>query len=328
MKSQFIGDEQKPECGSCMSRNVSCFYPGPTFIFESQSSGRKPNSGPEIEATPVTSVSPDGNLHFQSSPIARVERCRPLVDFTTQQPCLRGREHSPSSSFYARPIQQLPQAPAFEDQVGYTPLSTETQAGRGPDTPASSGSARNNGGAEAGLLMSFVSDIVPWIVSTCPGSRFANSLVGLAECQPAVRSAMIAVVEARNKATYAMNSRGSLEDRGGHPLDTVEGELAHVDDALATNVARSLLFIARLFGSRPTSWSKVGGSYLPSKGGLEEPLRYLLQMQGKFGKCAEVAPWTLFLQLCDHQVTWAIACRARILHTGQRATVHDTRIVP
>lgn len=240
--------------------------------------------------TSVDSVSPDGNPHFQGSPIARFDRFGPLVDFTVQQPDLRGREHSPLLPLYDTPIQQLSQAPTLGDRVGCTPPSTETQAGRGPDTPASSSSARSNSGAEAGLLSSFVHDIVPWIVSTCPGSKFANSVIGLAECQPAVCGAMIALVRARNKAIYAANGGKDLEEHGGHHLDTVEGELGHVDDILATNVARSLLSVARLFGSRPTYWSKLGGSYLPSKGGLEEPLRYLLQMQGKIGKCKEVAP--------------------------------------
>lgn len=240
--------------------------------------------------TSVDSVSPDGNPHFQGPPIARFDRSGPLVDFTVQQPELRGREHSPSLSFYATPIQQVSQTPTFEGRVGCTPPSTETQAGRRTDAPASSSSAHSNSGAEAGLLSTFVNDIVPWIVSTCPGSRFANSVIGLAECQPAVRSAMIALVRARNKAIYVENGRKDLEEHGGHHLDTVEGELGYVDDILATNVARSLLSVARLFGSRPTYWSKVGGSYLPSKGGLEEPLRYLLQMQGKIGKCKDVAP--------------------------------------
>ncbi|KAH8896274.1 hypothetical protein GQ53DRAFT_838490 [Thozetella sp. PMI_491] len=273
-------DEQKPECGSCTSRAVSCVYPRPTFIFESQR-GKGSTSGPETDVTSVASVSPDGNPPFQASPIARFGRFGSPVEFTAQQPDLSRQEHSPSLSFYAAPIRQYPQAPAFEDRVGCTPPSTETQAGRQPDTPASSSSARSNSGAEAGLLTSFVNDIVPWIVSTCPGSRFANSVIALAERQPAVRSAMIALVRARNKAMYAANVRKDLTEHGGHHPDTFEGELGHVDDTLATNVARSLLSVARLFGSRPTYWSKVRGGYLSSKWGLEEPLRYLLQIQGK-----------------------------------------------
>lgn len=272
-----------------MSRNVGCIYPGPTFIFENQRA-KTPTSGLETGETSVNSVSPDGNLQFQASSIARVERRGPSVDFTARQSDYRARGHSPSVSSYSRSIQSFSRVPPFEDSIRHTPPLTERQAGRVPDTPASSSSARNNGAAEAGLLMSFVSDIVPWIVSTCPGSRFANSLIGLAECQPAVRSAMIALVEARNKAIYPANGRQYLEDQGGHRLDAVEGELGHVDDALAVNVAGSLISIARLFGSRPAYWSKVGGSYLPPKGGFEEPLRYLLQMQGKFGKCMDVAP--------------------------------------
>ncbi len=85
---QSAGDEQKPECGSCTSRNVSCVYPRPTFIFESQR-GKSSTSGPEIDATSVDSVSPHGNPDLQASPIAHFGRFGPSVDVNTQHPDLR-----------------------------------------------------------------------------------------------------------------------------------------------------------------------------------------------------------------------------------------------
>ncbi|VUC29059.1 unnamed protein product [Clonostachys rosea] len=279
-------DEQKPECGSCTARNVGCVYPQPTFVFEGQRGKGSVSgsvSGLENDSSRVDSASPDASLDIQAPILGRFGQ---LVDLAVQQPDIRGREPSPSLPFYATPIQQV----TFEDRVDSTPSSIETQARHKPDVPAGSSLAGGSlaggspaGGtcaAEAGLLMSFVADIVPWIVSTCPGSRFANSVIGLASRQPAVRSAMIALVRIRKQALDSANGRKECEQHKSS-LDILERELSHVDDTVAVNVARTLLFVTRLFGSSPTYWSKVAGNYLHSKEGLEEPLRYLLQMQGK-----------------------------------------------
>jgi hypothetical protein len=203
-----------------------------------------------------------------------------LVDLAVQQPDVRGREPSPSLPFYATPTQQL----HFEDRVDGTPSSTEIPTRQKPDTPASSCPTVSTGAAEAGLLTRFVADIVPWIVSTCPGSRFANSVIGLASHQPIVRNAMVALVRTREEALNSTNGKKDFGEHGSRSVDAVERELGRVEDTLAVHVARTLLSVTRLFGSRPTYWSKVGGSYLHSKEGLEEPLRYLLQMQGKIGE--------------------------------------------
>jgi hypothetical protein len=236
----------------------------------------------------ANSLTPDTNPRFQTSPTASVNPNGLLEDFTVQHPGLRAGEHLLSFSSCTTPIQQSTQAPALEDRVGCPSLATQTRVRRCPGIPASINSTQEKGDLEAALLTSFVTDVVPWIVSTCPGSRFANSVISLAERQPTVRGAMTALVKARNKAIYAGNDREGRGHHGDRYLDTIEGELGHVDDTPATNVTRSLLSVARLFGSRPAHWRKVKGTYLPSKGGFEEPLRYLLQMQGKIGKFTEV----------------------------------------
>ncbi|CAI6091575.1 unnamed protein product [Clonostachys chloroleuca] len=270
-------DEQKPECGSCTARNVACVYPQPTFVFESQrgkGSVSGSTSGLENDAARVDSASPDANLDIPAPMLGRFGQ---LVDLAVQQPDVRGREPSPSLPFYAAPIQRL----HLEDRVDGTRSLTERPARQNQDKPASSCPAVSTGTSEAGLLTSFVADIVPWIVSTCPGSRFANSVIGLASHQPVVRNAMVALVRTREEALNSTDGKKDFGERGSRSVDAVERELGRVEDTLAVHVARSLLSVTRLFGSRPTYWSKVGGSYLHSKEGLEEPLRYLLQMQGK-----------------------------------------------
>lgn len=313
---QSAGDEQKPECGSCTSRNVGCVYPRPTFVFEGQ--GGKSRTF-ESDVASVASDSPDGYPRIRGSPGARSGRVEHLVDFTVQQPGLGAPEQSPLLSSYAPASHSSP--------ISYAAPSTEAPVGGRLDTQTINSSARSSSRAEAGLLSSFIQDIVPWIVSTCPGSTFANSVIGLAECQPAVRSAMIALVRARNKVICDADGTKVLEEHEGDYLGTVERELGHVDDILAVNVAKSLLSVARLFGSRPTYWGKLGGNYLPAEEGSAEPLRYLLQMQGKIGKSIGVALWALF-DWCGHRVTSKIPCRARILHTDGRTTVNVTRILP
>lgn len=239
------GGEEKPACHNCTSKDVSCNYPKHSFVFDTHSA--LSGAGVCNSRLPVTSA------------------------VATTIP----REGGDSS---------ISVAPDYQIQQS----SENAIEGAAQCENQMNSRTRSNIEAESYHLTSFVHDIVPWIVSTCPGSKFANSVVRLAERQRVVRNAMIALVWARCKAipaAYGSTNQSRPDDHSYQvELNAIENQLIMVDDPLAARVARSLVAIGRLFGSRPAEWATARGEYPQSQFAFDEPLRYLLQMQAKTGK--------------------------------------------
>ncbi|KAJ9415241.1 hypothetical protein QL093DRAFT_2453587 [Fusarium oxysporum] len=235
-------DEQRPQCGSCIGRNVTCEFKEWTFVPGVRSSLRKDGSVQGDNGDDADSSLPiqDSLLSFvESSPApaepvfespvastARIERLESIHNTTTDVP-----QPIPSNNnHHQHDGNQIPTPSRWNETVLSEQNSSERQT----------------------AMLRFRYQIVPWLDSNAPRSTFGPKIMTLATEKSTIMDIIIWVAMRRSRKT----SNSASHESDSHLVQQFQHRLS-LEDAFIADVGRSLLALGNFFYTGPSEWANL-----------------------------------------------------------------------
>ncbi|KAF5645993.1 hypothetical protein F52700_1942 [Fusarium sp. NRRL 52700] len=237
-----VSDEQRPQCGSCIGRNVTCEFKEWTFVPGVRSSLRKDGGVQQDNGDDADSSLPiQGNLlsFAESSPAApepvfespiastaRVERLEYIHNTTTDVP-----QPIPSTNnHHQHDGNQIPTPSRWNETVLSEQNSSERQT----------------------AMLRFRYQIVPWLDSNAPRSTFGPKIMKLAAEKSTIMDIIIWVAMRRRWRSSSSTSHES----DTHVIQQFQHRLS-LEDAFIANIGRSLLSLGNFFYTGPSEWANL-----------------------------------------------------------------------
>ncbi|KAL5593420.1 hypothetical protein FOBRF1_012522 [Fusarium oxysporum] len=235
-------DEQRPQCGSCIGRNVTCEFKEWTFVPGVRSSLRKDGSVQGDNGDDADSSLPiqDSLLSFvESSPApaepvfespiastARIERFESIHNTTTDvpQPIPSNNNHRQHDG------NQIPTPSRWNETVLSEQNSSERQT----------------------AMLRFRYQIVPWLDSNAPRSTFGPKIMTLATEKSTIMDIIIWVAMRRSRKS----SNSASHESDSHLVQQFQDRLS-LEDAFIADVGRSLLALGNFFYTGPSDWANL-----------------------------------------------------------------------
>jgi hypothetical protein len=287
-----LGDEGKPDCQNCTSRNVSCKYADWTFV--SEGPFRFVESDEPEEATADVAQTTSDSPRF--TPI------RMLSASSSSYQAQAGdmlSSHLPSPPIAPSPslTSGIPAgAPPSLDENVHVAAWASVQASDDfvyeATTPSRwiNGNLSQQGSMSArSALLRFRYQVVPWIDSNTCKSTFGPTMMTLARSNRVISNCIIYCMRLRDESggcvaaeTYDASTRARLFD-----------EIAQ-ECVLTADIGRAILAMSDVFCTCPSEWFKISAPPvrcysvdLPQSrafGFVTEPLKTLMRLQLKIGK--------------------------------------------
>jgi hypothetical protein len=291
MLKSILGDEGKPACQNCSSRNVSCKYADWTFVsegpFGSVAGGEEQED--RTDAVQITSEpSPFTPLRLGSASSSYQAQVGDLLSSHIPSP-----PTAPSPSFTIGIPAGAP--PSLDENVHITSW-TSVQASDDfiyeATTPSRwiNGNLSQQGSMSArSALLRFRYQVVPWIDSNTCKSTFGPTMMTLARSNKTISDCIIYCMRLRDESggtfsaeIYDSSTRARLFD------ETAQ------ESALTADIGRAILLISDVFCTPPSEWVRITAPPVRSYGGdlpqnrafgfVTEPLKTLMRLQLKIGK--------------------------------------------
>ena len=285
------GDEGRPACQNCTSRNAECRYADWTFISEGpfgSVTSDEPQEDAIDEVRYATESLPFTPLPTGSGTSSYQARPGDLLPHHLPSPPI-----APSPSLVAETAAGVP--PSVDENVN---IASWTSVHTGEDfiyeatTPSRwiNGNLSQQGSMSArSALLRFRYQVVPWIDSNNCKSTFGPTMMTLARSNKAISDCIIYCMRLRDESsgtasaeTYDSGTRTRLFD-----------EIAQ-EGALTADIGRAILAMSDVFCTPPSEWAKVSAPPIRCYGGeapqsrafgfVTEPLKTLMRLQLKIGK--------------------------------------------
>jgi hypothetical protein len=289
-----LGDEGKPACLNCTSRNAECRYADWTFVsegpFGSATSDDAQEDSPDavqhtaeaLAFTPLPTGSAISSYRVQNGDLIPNQLPSPPI---VPSPCLVAETTAG--------------APQSLDENVHIPSWTSVHAGDDfiyeATTPSRwiNGNLSQQGSMSArSALLRFRYQVVPWIDSNNCKSTFGPTMMTLARGNKVISDCIIYCMRLRDESggtataeTYDSSTRARLLD-----------ELAQ-EGALTADIGRAILALSDIFCTPPSEWAKVSAPPVRCYGGeapqsrafgfVTEPLKTLMRLQLKIGEYLE-----------------------------------------
>ncbi|KAH7183541.1 uncharacterized protein B0J16DRAFT_416590 [Fusarium flagelliforme] len=234
-------DEQRPQCGSCQGRNVTCEFKEWTFVPGVRSSLRRDERVSEDTADEDDSLMPmnDSLLSFiDDSPstlepstlepvlddplptIVRSERVEPTQNATTNT----SQPTAPTSTQPNNEGNQIPTPARWNETVLSEQNSSERQT----------------------AMLRFRYQIAPWLDSNAPRSTFGPKIMTLAAEKSAIMDVIVWVAMRRSRSSTTSEGDFHLVQHLQHRLS--------LENGFTADVGRSLLALGNFFYTSPSEW--------------------------------------------------------------------------
>lgn len=287
----ILGDEGKPACQNCSSRNVNCRYADWTFVsegpFGSVAADEPQGDAVDVVKT-ITEPSSLTPLRIGSTPTSYQLQAGDLLPSHLPSPPI-----APSPGFTVELSAGARQS--LDENV---PIASWSSVHAGEDflyeatTPSRwiNGNLSQQGSMSArSALLRFRYQVVPWIDSNTCKSTFGPTMMTLARGNRVISDCIIYCMRLRDESggtagaeIYDSSTRGRLFD-----------EIAQ-EGALTSDIGRAILAMSDVFCTPPSEWIKISappvrcyGRDVPQSrafGFVAEPLKTLMRLQLKIGK--------------------------------------------
>jgi len=286
------GDEGKPDCQNCTSRNVSCKYADWTFVSEGPFRFVE-NDEPEeatVDMVQTTSDAPKSTpLRMLSASSSSYQaQAGDLLSNNLPSPSI-----APSPSLDAGIPAGAP--PSLDENLhiaAWASVQASDDFVYEATTPSRwiNGNLSQQGSMSArSALLRFRYQVVPWIDSNTCKSTFGPTMMTLARSNGVISNCIIYCMRLRDESggcataeTYDSSTRARL-------LDEIAQECV-----LAADIGRAILATSDVFCTCPSEWFKISAppvrcysGELPQSrafGFVTEPLKTLMRLQLKIGK--------------------------------------------
>lgn len=296
MLKSILGDEGKPACQNCSSRNVSCRYAEWTFVSEGpfiSLTGGEPHESAADAVQTTAAPSPSTPLragsassyqlqpgyilpsHLPSPPIA------PSPGFTVALSIGAGQSLQDNVQEETVQIAPWPSSRAGDEFV--YEATTPSRWINGNLSQQGSLSARS-------ALLRFRYQVVPWIDSNHCKSTFGPTMMTLARGNGPISDCITYCMRLRDEGITTAGADGYDSTMRRRLLDDLARE-----SALTADIGRALVVMSDVFSTPPSQWAVIsasssvhsyGGEVSQSRafGFVTEPLKTLLRLQLKIGK--------------------------------------------
>ena len=284
-----LGDEGKPACLNCTSRNAECRYADWTFISEGPFGSVTSDDGQE-DSVDVVQYTSEPFTPLPTGSTASLYQARPGDLIPNQLP---SPPIAPSPSLAAETTAGAP--PSLDENVlipSWTSVHTGDDFLYEATTPSRwiNGNLSQQGSMSArSALLRFRYQVVPWIDSNNCKSTFGPTMMTLARGNKVISDCIIYCMRLRDESggtasaeTYNSSTRARLFD-----------EIAQ-EGALTADIGRAILGMGDVFCTPPSEWFKISAPPVRCYGGeapqsrafgfVTEPLKTLMRLQLKIGK--------------------------------------------
>ncbi|KAI0378573.1 hypothetical protein F5Y04DRAFT_147383 [Hypomontagnella monticulosa] len=262
-------DERKPRCQNCETKDLSCAYPGFTILCASFSNQTSADSTSNSKTTNYKSITFADDADRASTPDSNPPSKRIVQNQITSRQSSQSDKGATAicSPVPLRPVEPILTRNSFQSTWDSFFCSDDALSPR----------------SDAGLLLHFRYNLVPWIDAGNLDSRFSARIMQLADRKAPLSEAII-MLALRQLGPDNSTSETSIAERCLLLRQKVKVELAH-EDSPTTAIGEMLLVLEEFFGLCPVEWSQLRFprlSQTPPELSVElhtEPLRTLSRLQ-------------------------------------------------
>ncbi|XEV07350.1 hypothetical protein FSHL1_012637 [Fusarium sambucinum] len=305
-------DEQRPQCGSCQGRNVTCEFKEWTFVPGVRSSLRRDNCARD-DTRGDTPEESDSLLPMQDSFVSFIDDSPSTLD-----PVLASPLPSTVRSDRIDPAQNTTNT---SQQPTTAPTHHPSNEGNQIPTPARWNEtvlSEQNSSERQTAMLRFRYQIAPWLDSNAPRSSFGPKIMTLAAEKSVIMDVIVWVAMRRSRAATAPEGDFHLVQHLQHRLS--------LESAFTADVGRSLLALGNFFYTSPSEWANLhsdcsfGEDRYQFFGNQEEPLKTLDRFHFK----AELAASIVASRSPSFQPSVSLMDEALLSPNMSPCTIYDT----
>jgi hypothetical protein len=276
-----LGDEGKPACRNCSSRDVACEYADWTFVPES----------PFTATSRASSLTADGNVSRTTtlpSPSPYQSQDGGALSSRLLSPPL-----APTSGSAEVLLLAAGETRSDTRQIApWTPTHIDIDLIHRATTPSvwiEANLATQGPKTASSALLRFRYQVIPWMDSNNGRSVFGPAVMTLARINKPVSDCILYCMRLRDENIGTLGARSSDLDARQRLLERLLQEAA-----LEADVGRAILALSGIFCTSPSEWAthlapsvrrcaeEISSSRAP--GFVTEPLKTLLRLHLKIGK--------------------------------------------
>ncbi|CAF3596406.1 unnamed protein product [Fusarium graminearum] len=237
-------DEQRPQCGSCQGRNVTCEFKEWTFVPGVRSSLRRDGCARD-DTRGDTPDESDSLLPMQDSLLSFIDDSTSTLDPVLASPL--------PSTVRSDRIDSAPNTTTTTSQPTTTaPTQNQNNEGNQIPTPARWNEtvlSEQNSSERQTAMLRFRYQIAPWLDSNAPRSTFGPKIMTLAAEKSVIMDVIVWVAMRRSRSTTAPEGDFHLVQHLQHRLS--------LESAFTADVGRSLLALGNFFYTSPSEWANL-----------------------------------------------------------------------
>ncbi|RFN40336.1 hypothetical protein FIE12Z_13062, partial [Fusarium flagelliforme] len=246
---EHIGDEQRPQCGSCQGRNVTCEFKEWTFVPGVRSSLRRDERVREDTADEDDSLMPmnDSLLSFIDDSSSTLET---VLDDPLPAIVRSERVETTQSIVRSDRVESAENAPTNTSQPTATTTAHQpNNEGNQIPTPARWNEtvlSEQNSSERQTAMLRFRYQIAPWLDSNAPRSTFGPKIMTLAAEKSVIMDVIVWVAMRRSRSSTTPEGDFHLVQHLQHRLS--------LENGFTADVGRSLLALGNFFYTSPSEW--------------------------------------------------------------------------
>ncbi|CEI70662.1 hypothetical protein FVEN_g851 [Fusarium venenatum] len=238
-------DEQRPQCGSCQGRNVTCEFKEWTFVPGVRSSLRRDDCARD-DTRGDTPEESDSLLPMQDSFVSFIDDSPSTLDPVLASPLpstvrsdrIDSTQNTTTNTSQPTTITSTHHHPNNEGNQIPTPA-------RWNETVLS----EQNSSERQTAMLRFRYQIVPWLDSNAPRSSFGPKIMTLAAEKSVIMDVIVWVAMRRSRASTVSEGDFHLVQHLQHRLS--------LESAFTADVGRSLLALGNFFYTSPSEWANL-----------------------------------------------------------------------